>query len=253
LWARSNPDGSFPIAEQNGVAGTLPFELNRLQNLRQLILEEGILTGTIPSELGMVRTLQQIDLNFNLLQGPIPEELYDLSNLQQMDLNDNELTGTISPSIGKLAKLSFFQIENNQFTGTVPTEIGELNALGTSQIMADSWCVELVLSSTFSRTAYFLDRSGFDSFCIPTRLLSPCRIRLLARPLPPLPTLSLLHAPMHRSPYTPLPSLTHARTYGLISIHHRQYTIVHSYSNNARPKRGRHVGQQPIEWNHAVQ
>jgi len=115
--------------EQNGVAGTLPFELNRLQTLQNLILEEGILTGTIPSELSEIRSLEQIDLNFNLLQGTIPEELYALSNLRQMDLNDNELTGTISSSISSLSKMSFFQIENNFFTGTVPDSISALKAL----------------------------------------------------------------------------------------------------------------------------
>jgi hypothetical protein len=47
-------------AEQNGVAGTLPFELSRLQNLRALLLEEGILTGTLPSQLGEVRTLEYV-------------------------------------------------------------------------------------------------------------------------------------------------------------------------------------------------
>mmetsp|Transcript_11278 Transcript_11278/g.18140 ORF Transcript_11278/g.18140 Transcript_11278/m.18140 type:complete len:330 (+) Transcript_11278:1-990(+) len=120
--------------EQNGVAGTLPFELNRLQNLRNLLLEEGILTGTIPSELGEIRALEQIDLNFNLIQGPIPEELYSLTNLRQLDLNDNEFSGTISTSIGNLSRLTFFQIENNQFTGTVPTSLGMLNALEVATI-----------------------------------------------------------------------------------------------------------------------
>ncbi|VEU35164.1 unnamed protein product [Pseudo-nitzschia multistriata] len=115
--------------EQNGVGGTLAHELSRLQNLRNLVLEEGILTGTIPTELGEIRSLEQIDLNFNLLQGPIPEELYMLSNLRQLDLNDNELTGSISTSISDLGKLSFFQIENNLFSGTVPTQMGELLAL----------------------------------------------------------------------------------------------------------------------------
>jgi hypothetical protein len=48
------------IVEQNGVAGTLPFELSRLQTLRALLLEEGILTGTMPTELGEVRTLEYV-------------------------------------------------------------------------------------------------------------------------------------------------------------------------------------------------
>jgi hypothetical protein len=121
--------------EQNGIAGTLPFELNRLQSLRYLLLEEGILTGSIPSELGDIRTLEQIDLNFNLLAGSIPDTIYTLTNLQQMDLNDNELTGTISPLIGQLSRLTFFQIDKNLISGTVPTEMGRLQMLGKNNIV----------------------------------------------------------------------------------------------------------------------
>jgi hypothetical protein len=116
--------------EENGIAGTLPVELNRLQSLRFLLLEEGVLTGTIPLQLGDIRALEEIDLNFNLLQGPIPESLYSLTNLRQFDVNDNELSGTISTRIGQLAKLSFFQIEQNKFSGTLPTELGKLSMLG---------------------------------------------------------------------------------------------------------------------------
>ena len=115
--------------ERNDVGGTIPSELSRLNQLRFLILEEGILTGTLPSSLGNIRTLEEIDLNFNLLRGTIPETFYKLSMLTQLDLNDNELTGTISSSIGQLSKLAFFQIENNQMTGTLPSSLGNLDVL----------------------------------------------------------------------------------------------------------------------------
>jgi hypothetical protein len=118
------------FSEQNGIAGTLPFEMNRLQSLRFLLLEEGILTGPIPSELGDIRTLELIDLNFNLLTGTIPETIYTLPSLQQLDLNDNEFVGTISTAIGQLSPLLFFQVDNNRMTGTIPTELGRLQLLG---------------------------------------------------------------------------------------------------------------------------
>ena len=142
--------------EQNGIAGTLPYELERLQSLTNLILEEGILTGTIPSRLGQIRSLEQIDLNFNLLQGPIPEELYGLSNLRVMDLNDNELTGTISSSISDLTQMSFFQIENNGFTGTVPTTFGQLTSLevatlDNNQLSGTMPCAEFAQTFSFPR------------------------------------------------------------------------------------------------------
>jgi hypothetical protein len=105
--------------EQNGVAGTLPYELGRLQNLRRLILEEGILTGTIPTELGEVRTLQQIDLNFNLLQGPIPEQLYQLtvrsfSGRVEISINNYHLKSVLTiPFVVVVVAVFGYRILNN--------------------------------------------------------------------------------------------------------------------------------------------
>jgi Leucine-rich repeat (LRR) protein len=121
----------FSRTETNGVSGTLPAEIDRLQALQFLLLERGALTGTIPPEVGGIRTLLEIDLNFNLLRGSIPNSLYFLSNLETLDLNDNNLVGPISTRIGRLRKLDFFQIENNAFTGTIPTEMGLLSLLRT--------------------------------------------------------------------------------------------------------------------------
>eukprot|EP00957_Ditylum_brightwellii_P210498 15365049-Ditylum_brightwellii.AAC.1 len=84
--------------ESDGLAGTMPVELQNLTDLRFLILEEGATGGTIPSEYGRLR-LRIIDLNFNTFEGKIPVELYT-PFLLQLDLNTNVFTGTIATEIG---------------------------------------------------------------------------------------------------------------------------------------------------------
>jgi len=115
--------------ERNNVGGRLPSELDRLKQLRFLILEEGSLSGTIPSSIGNIQTLEVIDLNYNVLSGSLPENLFRLTNLQQLDINDNELTGTISSSIERMMPLRLIQIENNKMTGTIPSTMGNLKLL----------------------------------------------------------------------------------------------------------------------------
>jgi len=115
--------------ENNGLAGTLPFELQELTDLRFLIAEEGRTTGSIPSEYGTLSNLIVMDLNYNHLTGVLPEEIYRMSNLAQLDLNDNFLSGTISSSIGEFQDLRLLQIDKNLFSGTIPDTIGLLEKL----------------------------------------------------------------------------------------------------------------------------
>jgi len=131
-WGGTRCDGDFIEKiefEDNEVAGSLPTETSRLNQLKYLVLEEGFLSGTIPPEIGDLARLEVIDLNFNILRGPIPTNFYRLNRLQQLDLNDNELTGSINTNIGRLQSMTFFQVENNQMTGDIPSEMGKLALL----------------------------------------------------------------------------------------------------------------------------
>ena len=109
--------------------GTIPFELEQLNDLSYLGLEEGQLSGTIPTQLGTLSKLQVLDLNRNELTGSIPEALYGLTNMLVFDLDSNRLTGTLSNNIGNLNSLLLLQLQTNLLTGTIPSVIGNLNAL----------------------------------------------------------------------------------------------------------------------------
>jgi hypothetical protein len=117
--------------EDNGVGGTLPYEIRDLPDLRFFILERGTTQGTIPTEFAEIEDLLFLDLDFNELTGTIPEEIYTLTDLFQLDLNDNMLTGTLSPSIGDLSNLVFLQIAANELNGPIPNELGQLTSLLT--------------------------------------------------------------------------------------------------------------------------
>ena len=120
--------------EKNNLAGTIPRELQELQELRFLHMEEGRTGGTIPPELGNLSNLLELDMNFNALTGSIPANMYNLANLLEFDMNDNSLSGPISPDIQKMTKLTFLQFHRNQFTGSIPAEVGNLNRLSESTL-----------------------------------------------------------------------------------------------------------------------
>jgi hypothetical protein len=125
-------------AEQNGLTGSLPRELEQLTSMTHMLLEDGLISGEIPSEFGNLVELQVLDLNFNSISGSIPDELYGLVKLQQLDLNDNRLEGTISTRIGLLSQLAFFQVHGNNMTGTIPSEMGNLSMLGAATFEANN-------------------------------------------------------------------------------------------------------------------
>lgn len=120
--------------ELNNIAGTIPSELEHLEDLEILILEQGNLTGTIPSALGNLAKLETLDLDFNQMTGTIPVELLtSASQLEVLDLNSNGFTGTLPTEMGLLPNLHFLQLHANSFTGTIPTEMSNVSTLGFAE------------------------------------------------------------------------------------------------------------------------
>ena len=67
----------------NSHSGTVPTEIGKLIQLKQLRLERNALTGTMPSEIGELVSLEDLRLYNNSLMGPLPLELGNLANLSE--------------------------------------------------------------------------------------------------------------------------------------------------------------------------
>ena len=143
--ATLNWSASTPIVEWQGVTvggspqriteldlhdaelnGAIPTELNRLDNLKRLVLRENKLTGPIPAWLGDLANLEELSLWGNQLSGPIPTSLGKLVNLGKLLLSRNALSGPIPAELGDLANLRELRLFNSQLTGPIPTELGRL-------------------------------------------------------------------------------------------------------------------------------
>jgi len=110
----------------NSLTGTVPTELGRLEQLRELILYDNSLTGTVPTELGRLEQLGYLYLYDNSLTGTVPTELGRLEQLRALHLNENSLTGTIPTELGGMVELNGLLLSDNSLTGTIPTELGGL-------------------------------------------------------------------------------------------------------------------------------
>lgn len=146
-WAGSTCDGDQCLIqiefELNNLAGLVPYELEQLTFLKNLVLEQGSTAGTIPSELGSLTNLEVLDLDINLITGTIPEEIYDIEALEILDLNGNQLTGAISPKIGNLTNLIFLQLNDNFLTGTIPSTMGNLVNLRVAELYRNNLTGEI--------------------------------------------------------------------------------------------------------------
>ena len=119
----------------NGLQGTIPWQLMNLRGLRTLVLDGNSLSGAIPPELGNLTDLvglnlglvcNVIDCRSNELTGAIPWQLGNLKNLQSLDLGGNQLTESIPAELGNLTRLEWMVLSGNQLTGPIPDEIGNL-------------------------------------------------------------------------------------------------------------------------------
>lgn len=113
----------------NGLIGTIPSQIQHLEDLESLHLGENDLEGPIPVEITRLQRLTSLDLNYNAISGELPPEIGNLSELVALTLFGNDLTGEIPPEIGELTKLAYLDLCHNRLTGPIPAEIGNLRDL----------------------------------------------------------------------------------------------------------------------------
>ena len=119
----------------NELAGSIPPDVEKLEDLVGLYLGNNELTGSIPAEIGRLSRLEYLDLGANGLTGTIPP----IGNLRLVliRLLDNGLTGSIPMELGRLSRLERLNLSANMLTGPIPSELGQLPRLESLTLSAN--------------------------------------------------------------------------------------------------------------------
>mmetsp|Transcript_33660 Transcript_33660/g.81607 ORF Transcript_33660/g.81607 Transcript_33660/m.81607 type:complete len:589 (+) Transcript_33660:212-1978(+) len=128
--------GNGPIFElnlsANQVKGSIPVEVNALEDLFFLELENNELEGTLPADLGGFSALRMFSISHNNLYGSIPVALLTTSpDLHVLSAGHNGFTGTIPPELGSATKLRELRLEFNGLYGHIPDSVRNLDRLET--------------------------------------------------------------------------------------------------------------------------
>ncbi len=113
----------------NGLSGTLPWELSLLSNIEHLDLSENELRETIPTEFSRMTAMTFLALYENSLTSTLPSELGMLTNLEAFIFDQNQLTGSLPTELGQLTALTKFSVWGNYMTGRLPSELVQLRAV----------------------------------------------------------------------------------------------------------------------------
>ena len=124
------------------IAGTVPWELVLLTNLKTLDFSFSQFTGVIPTRINELTNLENLWMENKLFWGPLLPDLpktlislrfhandftgsipdvwgSSLTNLKGLLINENQLTGTIPSSLGQISSLTRFEFGSNNITGSV--------------------------------------------------------------------------------------------------------------------------------------
>ena len=133
-----NWTSDVPLAEWHGVA------TDAEGRVVELLLERNGLTGTIPSELFRLERLRSLSLARNQLTGSIPPEVGRLAGLEVLEVSYNRLAGSIPPEIGRLARLRVLGARGNNFShGPLPRAMTHLDNLETLRLDRTFLCAPL--------------------------------------------------------------------------------------------------------------
>ena len=146
-WSNKGNWGSDkPLSQWHGVTA------NGSGQVTQLSLRNNGLSGSLPAALGKLESLQVLSLDRNSISGSLPSELGNLSNLTRLAMNRNNLTGSIPTELGSLSNLSIIGLARNQLSGSLPTSLGNLSGL-TKVSLHDNTGLSGALPSGFTNLA----------------------------------------------------------------------------------------------------
>lgn len=124
----------------NQFTGSLPMEIGKLVNLRELDVSDNLLSGELPSSIGGCQSLEFMHLEGNFFLGPIPSSMKELRGIQELDLSRNNFSGGIPQFFESLGNLENLNLSFNQFSGEIPTGGIFKNASATSIIGNSGLC-----------------------------------------------------------------------------------------------------------------
>ncbi len=126
----------------NGLSGSLPAALGKMEHLQVLSLDRNNIGGSLPSELGNLANLTRLAMNRNSLSGSIPSQLGNLSNLSIIGLARNSLSGSLPTSLGNLSGLTKVSLHDNTgLSGALPDEFTGLANLQRLAVANTGLCL----------------------------------------------------------------------------------------------------------------
>lgn len=104
----------------NGITGSIPFEIGDLANLRILIFGDNALSGGLPENLKNLKKLERLQISDQGIEGSIPTWIGDLSQLESLSLFYMPMSGPIPNEVCQLTSLKFLRILGINVTGAIP-------------------------------------------------------------------------------------------------------------------------------------
>jgi Leucine-rich repeat (LRR) protein len=103
-----------------------------------ICLRRNEMKGTLPANLEGLNQLQILDLEQNEISGCLPPNIRKCTNLIMVNLGYNEVSGSIPPTIGHLHKLAFLRLNNNQLQGEIPQGLGYCKAISELHLQCNT-------------------------------------------------------------------------------------------------------------------
>ncbi|KAH9734297.1 Receptor-like protein 13 [Citrus sinensis] len=135
--SRNNISGSLPSCSspfnirrvhlsKNMLQGPLLGDwMNRLPQLRYLILANNGLEGEIPLQIGELSRIHTLNLSHNNLTGESPVTFSHMKQVESLDLSYNNLNGKIPPRLIELNALAVFSVAFNNLSGKTPDRVAQ--------------------------------------------------------------------------------------------------------------------------------
>ncbi|KAJ3677921.1 hypothetical protein LUZ60_001724 [Juncus effusus] len=142
-------------AQDVGLSGFLPKDLNKLTMLTQLGLQNNKFRGALPSLNGLAN-LQKAFLDGNLFD-EIPSDFFDgVTNLQIISLDHNQLNRStngwiLQSSLASSAQLTSLSLSNTSLAGQLPSFLGQLPSLSSLRLSYNNLTGSLPLSFSSSQ------------------------------------------------------------------------------------------------------